>query len=154
MLNHHSFLSEKAIPLRTQGFTTRSSPALYHHLLVTYTTEHFYSDVDTVFIVQTPMTSNTFFVLIRGKKYSIKSFTNGKATCVMYIFKCPYGFVYVGQTKRAVRIRIVEHKAAIRNKKIWITPSHTITQGLIMVLRLLWNFGRLRKLMSQLSMKN
>lgn len=71
----------------------------------------------------------------------------------MYIFKCPYGFVSVGQTKRALRIRIAEHKAAIHNNKICITPLHGV-MVLIMVLRLLRNFGRLRKLMSQLSMKN
>ena len=31
------------------------------------------------------------------------------------MLKCPCGKVYVGQTKRNLKVRIAEHKAAIRN---------------------------------------
>lgn len=129
MLNHHSFLSEKAIPLRTEGFITRSSPALYHHLPGYLHNRTFFFRCGHC--VHCSNTNDNKLSSYEGKN------TNCKATCITYIFECPYGFVYVGQTKRALRIRIAEHKAAICKKEIWITPLHAITQGLIMVLRLL-----------------
>ncbi len=50
-----------------------------------------------------------------GKKYKINSFINCNTTHVVYYLKCPCGKVYVGQTKRPLKARIAEHKAAIRN---------------------------------------
>ena len=50
-----------------------------------------------------------------GKKYGIKDFINCLSTHVIYILKCLCGLVYVGQTKRHLKLRIAEHKAAIRN---------------------------------------
>lgn len=34
------------------------------------------------------------------------------------MLKCPCGLVYVGQTKRPLKLRIAEHKAAIRNRNM------------------------------------
>lgn len=53
-----------------------------------------------------------------GKKYSINSFINCNSTHVVYMLKCPCGLVYIGQTKRALKLRIAEHKAAIRNNNM------------------------------------
>ena len=53
-----------------------------------------------------------------GKKYGIKSFINCNSTHVVYILKCPCGQIYVGQTKRALKLRIAEHKTAIRTNNM------------------------------------
>lgn len=50
-----------------------------------------------------------------GKKYHIKEFINCQSTHVVYMLKCPCGLLYVGQTKRNLKMRIAEHKGAIRN---------------------------------------
>lgn len=51
-----------------------------------------------------------------GKSFSINSFINCNSTHVIYLLKCPCGLVYIGQTKRQLKIRISEHKTAIRTK--------------------------------------
>lgn len=38
--------------------------------------------------------------------------------CLVYMLKCPCGFVYIGQTKRNLKLRIAEHKASIRNNNM------------------------------------
>lgn len=50
-----------------------------------------------------------------GKKYPIKEFINCLSTHVVYMLKCPCGLMYIGQTKRNLKLRIAEHKGAIRN---------------------------------------
>ncbi len=37
---------------------------------------------------------------------------------VIFILKSPCGFIYVGQTKRNLKLRIAEHKAAVRNENM------------------------------------
>lgn len=55
---------------------------------------------------------------------SIKDYHTCDSTGVIYLLKCPCGLAYVGQTTRAVRTRITEHRSVIRsflanpNKKI------------------------------------
>ena len=49
-----------------------------------------------------------------GKKYKQKSFINCNSTNVIYMLTCPYGKAYIGQTKRCLKVRISEHKTAIR----------------------------------------
>ena len=49
-----------------------------------------------------------------GKRFKIKSFINCNSTHVVYLLKCPCGMAYIGQTKRPLKIRIGEHKTAIR----------------------------------------
>lgn len=53
-----------------------------------------------------------------GKRLKINTFINCNTTHVVYILKCPCGLIYVGQTKRSLKLRIAEHKAAIRNKNM------------------------------------
>ena len=53
-----------------------------------------------------------------GKKYSISSFINCNSTHVVYLLKCPCGLAYIGQTKRQLKLRISEHKTAIRTQNI------------------------------------
>lgn len=50
-----------------------------------------------------------------GEKYKIKEFINCMSTHVVYMLKCPCGMIYIGQTKRNLKLRIAKHKAAIRN---------------------------------------
>ena len=60
-------------------------------------------------------TTKVFYHPQNGKEYKIKGFINCNTTHVIYMLKCPCGLVYIGQTKRNLKIRIAEHKAAIRN---------------------------------------
>ncbi|KAL2086165.1 hypothetical protein ACEWY4_017224 [Coilia grayii] len=51
-----------------------------------------------------------------GKLFPIGSFINCNSTHVIYLLKCPCVLVYIGQTKRQLKILISEHKMAIRTK--------------------------------------
>ncbi|XP_045889185.1 uncharacterized protein LOC123959274 [Micropterus dolomieu] len=53
-----------------------------------------------------------------GKKYNIKECINCLSTHVVRVLKCPCGLMYVGQTKRNLKVRVAEHKAAIRNENM------------------------------------
>lgn len=53
-----------------------------------------------------------------GKKYKIKELINCLSTYIVYLLKRPCGLIYVGQTKRNLKLRIAEHKAAIRNENM------------------------------------
>ena len=64
-------------------------------------------------------TNTKFFTHPRtGKKYKISSFINCNSTHVVYMLKCPCGLAYIGQTKRPLKVRIGEHKTAIRTKNL------------------------------------
>ncbi|OCT97434.1 hypothetical protein XELAEV_18009658mg [Xenopus laevis] len=59
---------------------------------------------------------------------------NGHFTCpstfVVYVIKCPCGLQYVGQTSRMIKVRIREHKSAIKTKKIeQAVACHFIEKG-------------------------
>ncbi|OCT90662.1 hypothetical protein XELAEV_18019279mg [Xenopus laevis] len=64
------------------------------------------------------------------------------STNVIYLLKCPCGSAYVGKTNRMVRVRLNEHRSAIRNVKAkptsvsrhWAEYNHTISQLRWMVL--------------------
>ena len=46
------------------------------------------------------------------------------------MLKCPCGQVYIGQTKRALKVRIGEHKPAIRNKNLdYAMARHYVEAG-------------------------
>ncbi len=47
--------------------------------------------------------------------HPMHEFINCMSTHVIYKLICPCGKIYVGQTKRNFKLRIAEHKAAIRN---------------------------------------
>lgn len=51
---------------------------------------------------------------LTGKKYKHRSFINCNSTNVIYMLTCLCGKAYIGQTKRCLKIRISEHKTAIR----------------------------------------
>lgn len=53
-----------------------------------------------------------------GWKYCIKEFVNCLSTHAIYILICPCGILYVGQTKHNLKLRIAEHKAAVRNNNL------------------------------------
>ena len=61
------------------------------------------------------MNTKVFYHPQSGQEYKIRDFINCNTTHVIYMLKCPCGKVYVGQTKRNLKVRIAEHKAAIRN---------------------------------------
>ncbi len=44
-----------------------------------------------------------------GRKYEITECNNCMSTHVIYMLKCPCGFIYVGQTKRYLKLRTAEH---------------------------------------------
>ncbi len=51
---------------------------------------------------------------LTGNTYKITEFINYLSTHIVYMLKCPCGFIYGGQTKRNLEVRISEHKAAVR----------------------------------------
>ncbi|XP_069473373.1 uncharacterized protein [Ambystoma mexicanum] len=78
---------------------------------------------------------------LTGKKYKLKDFATCISTGVVYAIKCPCGKLYVGQTSRAVKERITEHKSNIRCKNVksplarhFLQSSHTVAQVKYMVL--------------------
>ncbi len=74
-------------------------------------------DVVDVHIALTLMILRSFATLTQVK--SIKSeFINCMSAYIIYMLKCLCGFIYAGQTKRNLKLRIAEHKAAIRNKNM------------------------------------
>ena len=58
--------------------------------------------------------TTTFKHPMTGQKIPIKQFIDCKSTMCVYLLTCPCGKAYVGQTKRQLKIRISEHKTAIR----------------------------------------
>lgn len=52
-----------------------------------------------------------------GNDYKIKQFINCSTTRVIYMLTCPCNKTYVGKTKWALRVRIVEHIARIKKKE-------------------------------------
>jgi hypothetical protein len=40
------------------------------------------------------------------------------------MLKCPFGLVYIGQMKRALKLRIVEHKTANHTTNIYYAIAH------------------------------
>ncbi|OCT76285.1 hypothetical protein XELAEV_18031481mg [Xenopus laevis] len=53
----------------------------------------------------------------KGYEINLHVYATCMSTHVVYLLKCPCGLGYVGQTSRAVKIRIQEHKSNIRNFK-------------------------------------
>ena len=49
-----------------------------------------------------------------GKIFSIKEFITCNSSHVVYLIWCPCGLLYVGRTKRLLRIRVAEHLANIK----------------------------------------
>ncbi len=62
--------------------------------------------------------SNSFTDVSSGKTYPIKSFINCNSSYVVYRLECECGHFYIGQTKRKLRLRVAEHKYAIRVKNM------------------------------------
>ncbi len=63
--------------------------------------------------------TNIFTDVSSGKIYPIKSFINCNSSYVVYRLECECGHFYVGQTKRKLRLRVAEHKYAIRVKNLF-----------------------------------
>lgn len=49
------------------------------------------------------------------KKKHIKELINCLSSHVVHNFRCPCGFMYVGQTKQTLKVRVAEHKVAVCN---------------------------------------
>ncbi|OCU01983.1 hypothetical protein XELAEV_18007742mg, partial [Xenopus laevis] len=54
----------------------------------------------------------------KGTKINLKDYTTCDSKHVVYMLKCPCGLAYIGQTSRAVKERIKEHRGNIRNFKM------------------------------------
>lgn len=70
-----------------------------------------------------------------GKQFFITEYLTCMSSWVVYLIKCPCGLLYIGETSREIKIRIGEHKSAIRtnNKKSSVarhfaSAQHTIAQ--------------------------
>lgn len=50
-----------------------------------------------------------------GESFEIREFSTCNSTHVVYLMWCPCGLLYVGRTKRLLRIRISEHMTNIKN---------------------------------------
>lgn len=50
----------------------------------------------------------------KGEKIPSKGFFTCNSSNVIYTIKCPCGKMYIGQTSRAIKIRLTEHKSNIR----------------------------------------
>lgn len=65
-----------------------------------------------------------------GRKYYIKQFINCTSTHCVYMLTCPCGLSYVGQTKRCLKVRIAEHKTAIRTGNLdYAMAKHYVEAG-------------------------
>lgn len=53
------------------------------------------------------------------------------STHVIYVFKCPCGLIYEGQTKHNLKLCIAEQKAAIRNGNMPPPGWGRVPQGLV-----------------------
>lgn len=60
------------------------------------------------------ITGQHFCHPLTGKKYAIRDFLTCSTANVIYLLKCPCGKTYVGKTNRALKVRISEHRSAIR----------------------------------------
>ncbi|OCT59100.1 hypothetical protein XELAEV_18001588mg [Xenopus laevis] len=66
----------------------------------------------------------------KGNPIKIRGYYTCTSTFVVYIVKCPCGYLYVGQTTRMIRERIREHTSAIRLKKTdQAVASHFVEKG-------------------------
>ncbi len=62
--------------------------------------------------------TTNFTDVISGEVYPIESFINCNSSYVMYRLECECGHFYFGQTKTKLRLRVSEHKYAIRMKNM------------------------------------
>lgn len=56
-----------------------------------------------------------FSSTVNNRSFDIKQCITCNSTHVVYALKCPCGLIYIGRTKRKLRVRIAEH---IHNVKI------------------------------------
>ncbi|OCT59690.1 hypothetical protein XELAEV_18000551mg [Xenopus laevis] len=65
-----------------------------------------------------PLVERTLTItLIRDNAgYKLKSYTNCKSTCVVYVMHCICGKQYVGKTLREFRRRFIEHVGDVKHK--------------------------------------
>lgn len=65
--------------------------------------------------VRTPIRALEKFVSTsNNKEFRIKEFITCNTAYVVYALQCPCGFIYIGRTKRLLKIRIAEHIANIK----------------------------------------
>ena len=59
---------------------------------------------------------STFIHPKTGKEYKVRGRVSCKTDYVVYALTCPCKLWYIGKTKRELKVRICEHKCAIRNQ--------------------------------------
>ncbi|XP_078527507.1 uncharacterized protein LOC144799808 [Lissotriton helveticus] len=72
-------------------------------------------------------------ITTKNTKVHIKNFINCRTKNLIYLIQCPCKLCYVGETSREIRVRLNEHRSAIRNKKKgahltdhWQLANHTV----------------------------
>ncbi|OCT87563.1 hypothetical protein XELAEV_18021259mg, partial [Xenopus laevis] len=63
-----------------------------------------------------------------GTPVKLNHFATCDTSYVIYMLKCPCGLAYIGQTIRAVKTRIKEHKGSIRNFKKGAANDTTVSR--------------------------
>lgn len=61
--------------------------------------------------------SNVFMDAMGQKEYEIRDLINCSTTKVVYMITCPCPKIYIGKTKRALKVRIGEHLRDIRRER-------------------------------------
>lgn len=60
------------------------------------------------------------------KNFRINSFINCSTTRVVYVLTCPCGTIYVGKTKRQLKVRVGEHIQTILKKTMNVPYLFTL----------------------------
>nr|XP_033815550.1 uncharacterized protein LOC117367239 [Geotrypetes seraphini] len=70
----------------------------------------------------------------RGRKFYLNTDTSCDSKGVIYYIRCPCHKVYIGQTTRKIKTRIIEHMSSIRTKRItaplvshWLSEAHSLS---------------------------
>ncbi|XP_078523015.1 uncharacterized protein LOC144792032 [Lissotriton helveticus] len=143
--NWHLVADKTATPIPKPMFSFRRNRTIRNSLV------HTYRDIPKT--VQTtidgnPLPTGTYpcsgcvncASIIKGSKITanersvnIKSFINCRTTNIIYLIQCPCQKSYVGETSREVRLRLNEHRSALRTNKTgapltehWRIAGHTI----------------------------
>ncbi|OCU00394.1 hypothetical protein XELAEV_18006169mg, partial [Xenopus laevis] len=71
---------------------------------------------------------NTVSHPTKGTQIKLSHYTTCDSKYVVYILKCPCGLAYIGQTIRAVKDRIKEHRGNIRNFKMGTATDTSVSR--------------------------
>ncbi|OCT60772.1 hypothetical protein XELAEV_18046794mg [Xenopus laevis] len=71
---------------------------------------------------------NTVSHPTKGTQVKLRHYTTCDSKHVVYMLKCPCGLIYIGQTIRAAKERIKEHRGNIRNFKMGTARDTSVSR--------------------------